>query len=60
MYYLYNHLEVEEDYYEFEKSFGNYFKDGILFLKVRYVGETLEEDTIMEDRCNPVRSDSNK
>ena len=53
-------MEVEEDYYEFEKSFGNYFKDGILFLKVRYVGETLEEDTIMEDRCNPVRSDSNK
>ena len=45
---LYNQLEVEKDDYEFERIFDHYFNDGILFLKERYVRETLGEDNTME------------
>ena len=44
---LYNQLEVEKDYYEFKRIVDNYFKDGVLLLKVSYVGKTLGEDNIM-------------
>ena len=44
---LYNQLEVDKDDYEFERIVDHYFKDRILFLKARYVGETLLEDNIM-------------
>ena len=45
---LYNKLEVEMDYYEYENIVGNYFKYGILLLKTGYVVRTLVEDNIME------------
>ena len=45
---LYNQLEVENEYYEYKRIVDHYFKDGILFLKARYVGGTLGEDNIVE------------
>ena len=45
---LYNKLEAEKDHYEFKSIVDNYFKDGILLLKMRYVVETLGEDNITE------------
>ena len=38
---------AENDDYESERIVDNYLKDGILFLKARYVGDTLGEDNIM-------------
>ena len=35
----------------------NYFKDGFLFLKARYVGETLVEDNITEVRFEDLNKD---
>ena len=45
---LYNQLEVDKDDYEFERIVDHYFKDRILFLKARYVGDTIGEDNITE------------
>ena len=39
---------VEKDDYESENIFDHYYKDGILFLKERYFGETLGENNITE------------
>ena len=45
---LYNKLDIKEDDYEFEKIIDYYFKNDALFLKVRYVGDTLGKDNITE------------
>ena len=45
---LYNQLEVDKDDYEFKRIVDHYFKDGILCLKERYVGQTMGEDNTAE------------
>ena len=47
---LYNHLELEKDDYEYERIIDHYFKDGILFLKLMYVGRNLGKYNTMEVR----------
>ena len=51
-------MEVEKDDHEFERIVDNYFKDGILFFKVRYVGETLGEYNITEVRFEDLNKDA--
>ena len=45
---MYNQLDIEEDEYEFEKIVDHYFKNGVLLLNVRYIGDTLGEQNIAE------------
>ena len=40
-------MEIKEDEWEFEKIVDNYFNNGVLLLKVRYVGDTLFKDNII-------------
>ena len=35
-----NQFEIEEDDYDIEKIVDHYFKNNVLFLKFRYVGDT--------------------
>ena len=41
-------MEVDKDDYESKSIVDYYFKDGILLLRARYVGDTLGKDNIME------------
>ena len=38
---MYNQLNIEEDDYKFENVVDNYFKNGVMLLKVKYVGDNL-------------------
>ena len=46
--YLYNQLDTEEDDHEFGKIFDHYLKNDVLFLRVRYIGDTLGKYNIID------------
>ena len=50
-------MEVEKDDYESERIVGHLFKDVILFLKARYIGETLGEDNIAKVKFEDLKKD---
>ena len=50
-------MEVDKNDYEFERIVDHYFRDEILFLKARYVVETLGEDNSMEVRFEDLNRD---
>ena len=46
--YMYNQLDTEYDYYDFDNVFNHYFNNDVLFSKVWYVGNTPGEENILD------------